>query len=296
MMLFEQIRALQVQLPPAESKVAAYLLAQPQGFLQSPVVAIAKAAQVSQPTVIRFCRSLGSTGLKDFKLQLAAALNHSTSKGSQVGPHPSVSAGDSIPELTAKVIEAGIQALQSLPASLDLVVVKKIVDAFLLAKRVDFVGIGQSALVAQDAKQKFFRFGLHCEAYSDPALQVMSASQLSKKDILVLVSASGLSPELFDVVQIARQTGARILSIGAPGSRVSHLADWVLNAQPQEDPDVHMPMLGRLQHLMIIDVLAVALAQRIGAKSRGHLQDLKRTLVARRGDVQDKKLKTTRTG
>jgi DNA-binding MurR/RpiR family transcriptional regulator len=283
-LLFQQIRELQAQLPPAESKVAAYLLAQPEVFLQSPVVEIADAAKVSQPTVIRFCRSLGSSGLKDFKLKLAAAINRPGAKHPIAGPHPSVNADDSIPELTAKVIGAGIQALQSLPASLDLGEVLNIIDALLAAKRVDFVGIGQSALVAQDAKQKFFRFGLHCEAYSDPALQVMSASQLGSKDILVLVSASGRSPELFDVIQVARRMGARILSIGAPGSPVSALADWVLNAQPQEDPDVYMPMLGRLQHLMIIDVLAVALAQRLGAKSRSHLLDLKKTLLARRGE------------
>jgi DNA-binding MurR/RpiR family transcriptional regulator len=281
-LLFEQIKELHAQLPPAEGKVAAYLLARPDAFLQSPVVAIADAARVSQPTVIRFCRSLGSSGLKDFKLKLAAAINRPAPKHLPAGPHPSVNADDSIPELTAKVIGAGIQALQSLPSSLDLGVVTKIIEGFLGAKRVDFVGIGQSALVAQDAKQKFFRFGLQCEAYSDPALQVMSASQLGSKDILVLVSASGRSPELFDVIRVARQAGAQVLSIGAPGSPVSALADWVLNAQPQEDPDVYMPMLGRLQHLMIIDVLAVALAQRLGAKSRNHLLDLKKTLVARR--------------
>lgn len=280
-MLLEHIRDQCATLPPAETKVARLALAHPHIFIQTAVVEIAAQAGVSQPTVVRFCRSVGASGLRDFKLRLAAALQIKNA-----APHPSVGSSDSIEDLSAKVLGAAVQAVHAVGASLDLQVLEQVLRALKKARKVDFVGIGQSALVAQDAKQKFFRFGLHCEAYSDPALQVMSAAQLGVNDMLVLISASGRSPELFDAIEVARAAGAKVLSIGAPGSPLDTLADWVLNAKLVDDPDVHLPMLGRLQHLMIIDVLAVAFSQRLGSSARNHQRMLKGVLANRRRDNQ----------
>jgi RpiR family transcriptional regulator, carbohydrate utilization regulator len=276
-MLLDQIRELSAKLAPAEAKVAQLALAQPSIFIQTAVIDIAAQAGVSQPTVVRFCRSMGASGLRDFKLRLAAALQIKSA-----GPHPSVNPGDSMNELSEKVLEAGVQAIRAVGSTLDMGTLEQVLRALKQARRVDFVGIGQSALVAQDAKQKFFRFGLHCEAYSDPALQVMSAAQLQAKDLLILISASGRSPELFDAIKVARAAGAKVLSIGAPGSPVDALADWRLNARLVDDPDVHLPMLGRLQHLMIVDILAVAFSQRLGSAARKHQQMLKSVLADRR--------------
>jgi RpiR family transcriptional regulator, carbohydrate utilization regulator len=278
-MLLDRIRELSATLAPAEAKVAQLALAQPNIFIQTAVVDIAAKAGVSQPTVVRFCRSMGASGLRDFKLRLAAALQIKSA-----GPHPSVNPEDTMADLSVKVLDAGVQAIRAVGSTLDLKILEQVLRALKQARRVDFVGIGQSALVAQDAKQKFFRFGLHCEAYSDPALQVMSAAQLQAKDLLVLISASGRSPELFDAIKVARTAGAKILSIGAPGSPVDALADWALNARLVDDPDVHLPMLGRLQHLMIIDILAVAYSQRLGNAARNHQHMLKGVLADRRKD------------
>jgi glucokinase len=62
------------ELSPAELRVADHVLAQPRAVLNEPIAEIARAAQVSQPTVIRFCRTLGCEGLSDFKLRLASGL------------------------------------------------------------------------------------------------------------------------------------------------------------------------------------------------------------------------------
>jgi DNA-binding CsgD family transcriptional regulator len=69
--LRERIRAARPSLSPAERQVADWVLRQPGTVLSLPVAAIAREAGVSQPTVIRFCRSMGCHGLSDFKLRLA---------------------------------------------------------------------------------------------------------------------------------------------------------------------------------------------------------------------------------
>lgn len=281
MALLDRLRDLQPQLPPAEARVAEVLLRQPQAFMRTPVAEIARQAGTSQPTVLRFCRTMGASGLQDFKLMLAASLQLGGG-----GVHPTVAGDDPLPVLAHKVVEASVLALNSVGTSLDLAVVARVVDRLAAARRVDFVGIGQSALVAQDAKLKFFRFGLACEAHADPSWQAMSASTLAPGDLLVVISASGRSPELFDAIALARAGGAAIVSIGAPGSPVDALADHVLHALPVDDPDTHLPMLGRLQHLLIVDLLAVALAQRLGTPGREGLARFKQVLAERRRSRQ----------
>ncbi|HZF81002.1 MAG TPA: glucokinase, partial [Rubrivivax sp.] len=72
-----QIQRTLHNLSPAEKRVADHVLAHPRAALSDPIAEIARAAQVSQPTVIRFCRSLGCIGLSDFKLRLASGLSAS---------------------------------------------------------------------------------------------------------------------------------------------------------------------------------------------------------------------------
>ncbi len=278
--MLERVRQCLPALSPAEARVAQLLLEHPHAFVRTPVVELARKSKVSAPTVVRFCRSMGAQGLHDFKLLLAAALYGNTSSA-----HPLVDEHDSLSSLTQKVIEGATQALRSIVLTLNTTTVDKIISAMLLAKRIDFVGVGQSSLVAQDAQQKLFRFGIVCSAYSDAAMQVISASQLHKDDLLVLISAGGRSPELFEALKVARKRGAYVASISPSDSKVARLSDWALYAEPMDDPNIHLPMLSRLQHLAIIDIIAVALAQRLGKTGREQLKYTKEVLAERRKGI-----------
>ena len=75
--LLAPIQRARKNLSPAEKRVADPMLAHPRSALNDAIADVAKAAQVSQPTVIRFCRSLGCVGLSDFKLRLASGLSGS---------------------------------------------------------------------------------------------------------------------------------------------------------------------------------------------------------------------------
>ena len=54
--------------------VGGYLLASPEAFIREPLQEIARAAGVSEPTVLRFCRQFGFKGLPDFRIALAMSL------------------------------------------------------------------------------------------------------------------------------------------------------------------------------------------------------------------------------
>ncbi|MEO0444167.1 MAG: transcriptional regulator, partial [Pseudomonadota bacterium] len=59
------------QLRKSERKVAEYVLKHLSDVIRLRITDLATAAEVSEPTVIRFCRAIGCNGFQDFKMTLA---------------------------------------------------------------------------------------------------------------------------------------------------------------------------------------------------------------------------------
>ena len=65
------MRESSTSLSQAQRQVAAAMLDDPEFALRANVEALAERAGVSPPTITRFCRALGYSGLREFKLRLA---------------------------------------------------------------------------------------------------------------------------------------------------------------------------------------------------------------------------------
>ena len=262
----------------AERKVGEYVLAEPKWFVQSPVAEITARAQVSQPTVIRFCRSLGYDGLPQFKLALSAATSHN----GLPYVHEELNIDDNVAAVREKVLSNTAAAMLGLRGSLDDTEVERAVSLLAAARRVEFYGVGNSGIVAQDAQHKFFRFGISTVAYVDSHIQLMAASVLSPQDVLVAVSNSGLSREVLEAVEIAKNNGCVIIGLTRPGSPLAEQADCLLAVPSREDGRLYTPMVSRLLHLAVIDILVISLALRLGEAASSSLAKGKRSVEAHR--------------
>ncbi|MGM9491009.1 glucokinase [Ideonella sp. YS5] len=255
--MLAQIRRARGELTPAELRVADHVLAHPRSVLNDPIAEIAKAAQVSQPTVIRFCRSLGCEGLSDFKLRLASSLT-----GTVPITHTQVTTDDSMLELGSKVLGNTASAILQVRSQLNREMINRAIELLLQAQRIDFYALGHYGVVAQDAQFKFLRFGVPSMAYTDPRLQMLAAGVLKASDVVVVISASGRLPELLEVVDRAKGRGAAVIAITASQSPLSRRADVALIVDYPEDVTTHLPMVSRILHLLVIDILAVGVAMR----------------------------------
>ncbi|MBV8603233.1 MAG: glucokinase, partial [Pelomonas sp.] len=252
-----QIRRAREQLSPAELRVAEHVLARPRDVLGEPIAEIARAAQVSQPTVIRFCRSLGCEGLSDFKLRLASGLT-----GTVPVTHTQVRLDDSTIELGAKVLGNTASAILDLRGALNREMTERAIDMLIKAGRIEFFALGHYSVVANDAQYKFLRFGISCGAQTDPRLQLLAARVLKPGDVAVLISSSGRLSELLEVAETARARGAQVIAITASQSPLARKADAALIIDHVEDVTTHLPMVSRILHLLVIDILAVGVAMR----------------------------------
>ena len=272
--MLERIKASLPSLAPAEQRVGKLCLADPRLFAKLPVSELADRSHVSKPTVVRFCRSVGYDGLSDFKLKLAGTVNEGV-------PfiHRSVDVDDKTGDVMVKVIDNTVAAFLKYRNEASSMAIEKAVNALLESynsgKQIQFFGVGNSGVVAQDAQHKFFRLGINTNAYSDGHMQVMSASILGAGDCVVVISNSGRTRDLMDACDIARKNGATTIVITASGSPLASAGHIHLSADHPEGFDKYSPMVSRLLHLMIIDILATCLALRIGG---GTLQPLLREM------------------
>nr|WP_297356531.1 MurR/RpiR family transcriptional regulator [uncultured Caldimonas sp.] len=279
--MLDRIKASIPALPPAEQRVAKLVLADPRSFASLPVAELAERAHVSKPTVVRFCRSVGYDGLADFKLKLAGSVNEGVPF-----VHRSVDEDDKPSDIIVKVIDNTVSALLKFRNDAASHAFERAMEALAEAgragRRIEFYGVGNSGIVAQDAQHKFFRLGVNAVACSDGHVQVMSATMLKSGDCVVIISNSGRSRDLLDAAEIARKKGATTIVITASGSPLAQQAQILLAADHPEDYDRYSPMVSRLLHLMIIDILTTGVALRLGEHLRPMLQEIKRNLRAKR--------------
>ena len=267
----------------AERKVAEAALAEPKWFVHAAVAEIALRAGVSQPTVIRFCRTLGYKGLPEFKLALSASISQS----GLPYVHAELNTDDDMGNVMEKVLGNTAASLLGARRSLKESELENAVSWLASARRIEFYGVGNSGIVAQDAQHKFFRFGISAVAYSDAHIQLMAAAVLAPQDVLVAVSNSGSSIEILDAAGIAKKNGARLIAITHPDSPLAHVADCVLATAVQEDANLYTPMVSRLLQLAVVDILAIGLALRLGETASLQLEKGKLSVRSHRVEQEE---------
>jgi RpiR family transcriptional regulator, carbohydrate utilization regulator len=257
----------------AERKVAEVVLAEPQEVINSNITRISQQAAVSEPTVVRFCRSIGCDGFQDFKVQLAQSLVADVSYLDM-----NIKLEDDAVTYTHKVFDATINSLIKVRNQLDGDVIEQAVEALTNARKIEFYGFVASGAVAIDAQHKFFHFAVPCVAYTDLHMQLMSAAVLGEGDVVVAISHTGRTKELIESVRLARASGATVIGITAPESPLARLCSIVIGVEVPENTDVYMPAISRIAHLLVIDVLVVGVALGGGAQIAERLGRMKGVL------------------
>ena len=271
-------RLQRVVLPPAERSVAQIVSSDYQAATRMTIAELAARADVSQPTVTRFCRSVGCASFSEFKISLATTLTVAAAylKSDRAFD-------DDAGKLAQTVMLRAANAVRECLDQIDSAVLKKAITVLAASRRIDIYGQGGgSAAMVEDAKLRLFRLGLPTSAYIDGHQQRMSAATLQPGDGVLAISNSGRSKPVIEAVEIARSFGATTVAITRPGTPLAEAADIVIAVTIAEGEDVLMPTPSRYAHLAIIDTLAAGIAVRLGAPAREALRRVRYT-VARIG-------------
>ncbi len=277
--ILKEIASARSSLRKSEIKVADFVLSEPEQVMHMRIVDLAQEAQVSEPTIVRFCRAIGCNGFQEFKVRIA----QETAVANNLGQF-AIAEDDSIDDICTKIADTTIQRLYQVKSQLLPAQVAEAAQAMSSAMRVEFYGFGASGAVATDAQHKFFRLQVATAAYSDPHMQSMSAVTLGDKDVVVAISQSGRTLDLMHSIKLAQQHGAVVVSLAPQNTPVSNAADLPIHINIEEDTDQFTPMTSRIAHLMVIDMLAVAVTQRRGPDFANHLNAIKQSIRSLRSE------------
>lgn len=271
--LLKSITDARPKLRKSEQKVADFVLANPQEVIHMRIVDLASEANVSEPTVVRFCRALHYDGFQDFKLTLAQGLASNTNF-----EQFALDSKDTVSEFKQKIFDSMIGNLITIRDQLESETLESAIDALVKARRIEFYGFGASAAVCSDAQHKFYRMQISAAAYSDPHMQTISAVSMTSDDVVVAISQTGRTKDLLHTVKLVKDTGATVIALCPEGTPLSELASIPIHIDVEEDKDLSTLMSSRVLHLVVIDVLAVGVAMRMGPQLLDHLKTIKRSL------------------
>ncbi|MES2934066.1 MAG: SIS domain-containing protein [Pseudomonadota bacterium] len=272
-MLLDSIRTQLDSLSKSERKVALAVLEKPQLIVAENITALARSAQVSEPTVVRFCRTIGYDGWQEFKMKLAQSLALALPGASEQPTQDDLAS-----DLVIKICSRSINTLLDLRNSLNPDAIQRALDILAHANKIEFYGQGTSGIVATDAQHKFFRSGVPTVAYSDPDIHSIAASLLRNGDALVAISQRGNNPALVRSAQLARKGGADIIVLAPSGTALADLATVLIPIDLVFNTDPYTPISARLAHLVVIDILAVGLALKRGPEFRKKMQNAQKAL------------------
>lgn len=279
--LLTTIRQKAPSLSKSHMRVAEMVLADPGWALHASVDTLAQRAAVGKPTVVRFARSVGCEGLRDFKLKLAGSL----ALGANY-LHRAVRPADDTSDVINNVIGSTLSAIADWHRGVQPELMAKAAELLNRAKRVDCYGTGQmSNFMANDLQARFFRLGMISNVYNDAYLQLIAAATLTPDDVAVPISFTGRLPNQLETVRVAKNQGARIVAITRAGTPLAQLADIVVNVEVPADATMPVGTDACITQVMAIELITVLVGRLRGPGCERRLERIQRLMLTRDQDI-----------
>ncbi len=270
-------------LPVSERKVARYVSQNLDNMVGLSVEELAGRSGSSQAAVVRFCKKLGYKGYRDFSIQLVSELAVAQRVNVHRAGVSDILAGEKAGNVIRKVCHHNIQAIEDTFSLVEPEQVELAADKLFHAQRVDLYAIAASNLVAQDAQQKLMRINKRVTAYSDPHLQLSSASTLTPSDVVIALSWSGETREVLEAAELARRNGAFIIAITRFGKvSLEALADVHFGLSAPEMAIRSGAMSSRIAQMTMIDILFTCVVSRHYNETIPYLERTRQIMRANR--------------
>lgn len=258
--------AIQAQLPtlaPSGRRVAEKILADPELVLRHTITELARLCGTSEPSIVRFCRTVGYAGYAQLRLSMATEIGRETA---QVGDAKrfgaDMSPDDSLADMVAKIAFAETLGIEETLSHLDIDQLRGAVEAIRAARQILVYGVGAGAVVADDLQHKLFRIRRIVHSFDDPHDALMGASLMGKGDVAIAFSHSGRTAETLSFAARAKEAGATTLGItNASGSPLALASDLCLLTMVRETAFRSGAMASRIAQLALVDCIFVGVAQ-----------------------------------
>lgn len=247
-----QIELVLEDLPISEKKIAEYILSHTKEVTQMTIHQLAKEAQASGATVVRFCRSLGVTGFPDLKARLYAEIGHKQPVG-----YFDIEPNETVQSIIDKTLSNTVQTFHDTVGQLDTKAIEKVVEFLRGAEIIYVYGVGASFLIAEDIAQKWIRLGKKAYAIADRHVLAVAMATQSENAVFWGISYSGETKDVIDLMKTVKEIGLKTISLSRLGnSKIAELADVSLfTARAPEAKIRSAATSSRFAQLFVVDVV-----------------------------------------
>ncbi|MET8086818.1 MurR/RpiR family transcriptional regulator [Micromonospora sp. NPDC005197] len=271
--LIVHISGLLPSLSPAEQRVARLVVSDPAAAARRTITDLATAAETSEATVIRFCRSVGMDGYPQLRIRLAAEAARRIEPPDARVVGGDIPPGADLAQIIATIAFNDARAVEETAEQLDPAVCEQVVEAIASAGRIDIYGAGASGFVASDFQQKLHRIGRIAFYFPDVHTALTSAALLGRGDVAIGISHTGTTSDVIEVLEQARTRGAATVALtNFPRSPITEVADFVLTTAARETTYRSGATASRLAQLTVVDCLFVGVAARNRSRARKALE------------------------
>lgn len=270
----------------SDRRLAGLVLGNMAHAARASIAELAQGAEVSDPTVTRFCRALGCEGIREFKFHLAQALaiggpylaaSSATAATAAAGDDASAASVD-----IDIVCNGALGAIEAIRKSLGEGGEAPVAEAGARLARASqvfaFGSGGSSSVAALELQHRLFRLGIPVTAYMDGEMQRMTASVADGGTVVVIFSISGHVRAEIEAADIARRYGAGVITVTQPGSALAARGAPAIPFTVNEDANLLKPSSSRYGLLVVVDLLAMETAKARGPRVLEGLRRIKQSL------------------
>lgn len=222
--LIEKLNLSDRHLSKGHHKISRFIAAHYDKAVNMTIKMLAKAAEVSESTVVRFAVAMGYDGYPEFQRALQESVAHRLTSEQRFER----SRDKSTQEVLEAVLRGDMQNLRMTHEELDLAAFEDAVDRILNAKAIYVMGQRSAAPLAQ-----FLGYYLNYIFDNVRLLSVSSVDsfdgivRISKDDVLLGISFPRYSKRTLEAMAFAKRAGAQVIAITdgrtSPAAQVAHV-------------------------------------------------------------------------
>ena len=237
----------------AEKKIANYILNNSAKVVELTIAELAEAAGTSEATVSRFCKRCNMKGFHHLKITLAKELVEANESEVTVSGDVNL---NNIKQSLHNILANKVEELNQTVSMIDEKKLKDIISILSKARSIQFVAVGNTIPVAMDGAYKFNQIGILSVANTIWETQIAYTYNLTKDDVVIVISNSGASKRLVNVVEAANKCGAKVISItNSANSPLSKISDYHITNATREKLFLDEYYFSRISAMTVVEIL-----------------------------------------
>lgn len=251
--ILEQLKEPNFKVTKSDKALIKYIETNLEDVIYKSISEIARESNIGEATITRFTKKAGFSGFQDFKVTLAKDLSMQN-KTSIISSH--VHKDEGVMDTANKLLQATINVLDGTVCKIDKNIINQCRELILTAKKIYFIGIGYSGVVAIDSNYKFMRIGLNTVPITDSHTMVIMSAIMDRGDVIVAISHSGTTKEILKTVELAKKNKVKIISLTEDTDNpLRNLADAELTYVSSETILETGSFSSKIQQIFLMDLL-----------------------------------------